>query len=68
MSYQTVKPPYFVELLTRDKHLKTRHRFEQLPIRIGRSYDNDLILDDPYIAPNHAILKWLNQAKFTSKI
>jgi FHA domain-containing protein len=57
MSNQMLKPPYYIELLTRDKHLKTRHRFEQLPIRIGRAYDNDLVLDDPYIAPNHAIIE-----------
>ena len=57
MSNQILKPPYFIELLTRDQHLKARHRFENLPISIGRSYDNDLILDDPYIAPNHAIIE-----------
>lgn len=49
--------PYFIELLTRDKSLKARHRFAQLPITIGRGYDNDLILDDPYIAPHHAVIE-----------
>jgi hypothetical protein len=57
MSKPMLKPPYFVELLTRDNALKSRHRFEQLPIRIGRGYDNDLILDDPYIAANHAAIE-----------
>jgi hypothetical protein len=57
MNLHSVKPPFFIELLTRDKHLKTRHRFEQLPIRIGRSYENDLIIDDPYVAANHAIVE-----------
>ncbi|HAF01906.1 MAG TPA: hypothetical protein DCG63_11510 [Methylophilaceae bacterium] len=51
------KPPYFIELLTRDQSLKARHRFDHLPIRIGRGYDNDLILDDPYVAANHAIIE-----------
>jgi pSer/pThr/pTyr-binding forkhead associated (FHA) protein len=49
--------PYFIELLTPDKSLRARYRFEQLPIRIGRGYDNDLILDDPYIATHHAIIE-----------
>jgi hypothetical protein len=57
MNQDMIKPPYYVELLTRDKSLKTRHRFEALPIRIGRSYENDLILDDPYIAANHALIE-----------
>lgn len=30
---------------------------DALPIHIGRGYGNDLILDDPYISPRHAILK-----------
>lgn len=57
MNQNVIKPPYYVELLTRDKNLKARHRFETLPIRIGRSYDNDLILDDPYVAENHALIE-----------
>ncbi len=57
MNQQSIKAPYFIELLTRDKNLKERHRFEALPIRIGRSYNNDLILDDPYIAAHHAIIE-----------
>ena len=46
--------PYFIEVLARNGEVKSRHRFDQLPIRIGRGYDNDLILDDPYIAAEHA--------------
>lgn len=54
---QPTKAPYFIELLTRDGHLKSRHRFEKLPINIGRGYGNDLILDDPYVAANHAVIE-----------
>jgi pSer/pThr/pTyr-binding forkhead associated (FHA) protein len=46
--------PYFIEVLARNGDVKSRHRFDQLPIRIGRGYHNDLILDDPYIAVQHA--------------
>jgi len=46
--------PYFIEVLARNGDVKSRHRFDQLPIRIGRGYGNDLILDDPYIAVQHA--------------
>lgn len=49
--------PYFVELLQRNDEVRKRHTLPKLPIRIGRAYDNDLILDDPYIAPHHAIIE-----------
>lgn len=54
---QIIKPPYYIEFLTRDKQLKSRHRFEQLPITIGRAFDNDLVVDDPYVSHHHAIIE-----------
>lgn len=51
-----MKPPYYVELLSRDQQLKARHRFEALPISIGRGYHNDLIIDDPYVDASHAVI------------
>jgi hypothetical protein len=61
MNQALIKPPYYIELLSRDKNLKERHRFLELPIQIGRGYDNDLILDDPYIAENHAIIEMTSE-------
>lgn len=46
--------PYFIELLNRNQQVLARYRHTELPIRIGRAYDNDVILDDPHIAPHHA--------------
>ena len=57
MSLINENAPFFIELLARNGDVKTRYRFDQLPIRIGRGYNNDLILDDPYIAANHAIVE-----------
>jgi hypothetical protein len=34
-----------------------RHRINELPIRLGRGYQNDFILDDPYAASRHAIIE-----------
>lgn len=50
----------FVEHLTPDGEVITRTRCTQLPIRIGRAYDNDIILDDQHIAAHHALIE-LNQ-------
>lgn len=52
--------PVFVELLTPDGEVTHRIKCAQLPIRIGRAYDNDIILDDPHTAAHHAQIE-LNQ-------
>jgi hypothetical protein len=47
----------YVELLDRHGRVASRHAARALPLRIGRAYDNDLILEDPYVAPYHAVLQ-----------
>jgi len=47
--------PYHVELLARSGEVLQRQRVETLPIRFGRGYDNDVILDDDYAAAAHAV-------------
>lgn len=49
--------PYYVELLSRHNEVRYRHRADALPIRIGRGYDNDFILDDPHTSANHAVIE-----------
>lgn len=51
-----MKAPFFVELLHRNKEVRHRYRLDTLPIRIGRGYDNDIILDDPHISAHHLII------------
>lgn len=49
--------PIYIELLARNGSVLERQRFLETPIRIGRAYDNDLIIDDPFVAPHHAMLE-----------
>jgi hypothetical protein len=49
--------PWFVELLARNGDVLQRQCVDKLPIRIGRGYGNDVILDDDYAAPSHAIVE-----------
>lgn len=49
--------PIYIELLARNGNVLERQRFLKTPIRIGRAYDNDLIIDDPFVAPHHAVLE-----------
>ncbi len=49
--------PWFVETLARNGDVLHRHRIGALPIRLGRGYDNDVIVDDDHAAPRHAIVE-----------
>lgn len=46
--------PYYVEVLARNGDVRQRLRLDALPIRLGRGYDNDVILDDRHTSPHHA--------------
>ena len=46
-------PLAFVEVLGRHGDVLTRHPVYRWPARAGRSYDMDVILDDPFVAPRH---------------
>lgn len=45
-----------VELLNNQGKPVSIHKFTQSDIRIGRSYENDVIVQDPYCCAEHAIL------------
>ena len=47
------EPPIVVELLDRTGSVIARHRCNELPVRLGRAYDNDVVVDDPFVAPTH---------------
>jgi len=49
--------PWFIELLARNGDVLQRQCVDKLPIRIGRGYDNDVILDDDYAAAAHAVVE-----------
>jgi Inner membrane component of T3SS, cytoplasmic domain len=43
----------WVEILSHHRNVAARHRVAGPEVRIGRGYDNDVILDDPYVAVEH---------------
>jgi hypothetical protein len=51
-----MKGPYFIETLARNGDVLHRHRVAELPITLGRGYDNDFILDDAHTAARHAVV------------
>ncbi|MGK5081180.1 FHA domain-containing protein [Janthinobacterium sp. HLX7-2] len=52
-----MKAPYYIEIVTENGEVQQRQRIAALPIRIGRGYDNDFILDDAHTAAAHAIVE-----------
>jgi len=50
-------PLALVELLERDGRVRRALPVTQWPLRIGRAIDNDLVLDDPHVAPYHACIE-----------
>ncbi|MBV8653330.1 MAG: FHA domain-containing protein [Alphaproteobacteria bacterium] len=43
----------WVEILSRQRNVEARHRCMGPLIHIGRAYHNDVVLDDPFVAPQH---------------
>lgn len=43
----------WVEILSRHRDVLSRVRIDRPEISIGRGYDNDVIVDDPYVAARH---------------
>lgn len=50
-------PIAYLEILDGRDHVVQRMAIAALPSTLGRAYSNDLILDDPYICPDHAVLE-----------
>jgi FHA domain-containing protein len=47
-----------IEEINRGKKLLHRHKFLTAKISIGRGYDNDIILADPHVCPNHFTIEF----------
>jgi hypothetical protein len=48
-----MEAPIVIEILDRFGKVRERHKLAHFPIRIGRAYNNDIILDDHYVSPEH---------------
>ncbi|MBR0688465.1 FHA domain-containing protein [Bradyrhizobium manausense] len=43
----------WIEILSRQREVAARVRIAASEVRIGRGYDNDVVIDDPYVAAQH---------------
>jgi pSer/pThr/pTyr-binding forkhead associated (FHA) protein len=50
-------PQLIIEELTRSGIHIGYHRVAELPVRIGRAFDNDIVLADQYVSPYHLVIE-----------
>ena len=43
----------WIEVVSRDGHVYARERIAGDEARVGRAFDNDVVVDDPHVAPHH---------------
>lgn len=46
-----------IEELNRLGHVTNRYKIEKFPVQLGRGFDSDIILDDPYVSPHHVTIE-----------
>ncbi len=51
-----MEAPIIIEVLDRFGKVKERHKINRFPVSIGRSYKNDIIIDDNYVSAEHVEL------------
>ena len=48
-----MEPVIWVEVMSRHREVLARHRVAGPALRVGRAYDNEIVVDDPHVAPWH---------------
>ena len=43
----------WIEVLSRNGDVVARERIDTAEARVGRAFDNDVVVDDPHVAPHH---------------
>jgi len=59
-----LEPLAFVEVLGRHGEVLARHPVWRWPSRVGRGYEMDIILDDPFVAPGHLEIREAPNGKY----
>ncbi|MGZ5140915.1 MAG: FHA domain-containing protein [Burkholderiales bacterium] len=60
-----MEPLAFVEIVDRHKDVLARHAVYRWPLRIGRGYGADVLVDDPFIAPVHLAIAPAEEDRFS---
>lgn len=61
-THEQTGPHGYLEVLNRSGRVVERIAVTDRELNVGRAYDNDLILDDPYACAHHARFRWVEGA------
>ena len=50
-------PLGYIEVLDGKGNVVERNRVDSFPVHIGRAYNNEIVVDDPYVCPAHVIIE-----------
>lgn len=50
-------PLGYIEVLDNKGNVLERTRIDSFPVRIGRAYSNEVVVDDPYVCPEHVTIE-----------
>jgi Inner membrane component of T3SS, cytoplasmic domain len=54
----------WIEILDRHGDVSVRYPVHAWPLRVGRDYSSDIVLDDPYVAANHLEINRLDGGRY----
>jgi FHA domain len=57
-------PIAFVEVVDRHREVAARYPVYRWPVKVGRSYEADVVLDDAYLAPLHLEISPADEGRF----
>ncbi len=58
----------WVEILDRHGDVSARHPVHAWPLKVGRAYTSDIVLDDPYVAADHLEINHQDEGIYQLKI
>lgn len=58
----------WVEILDRHGDVSSRHPVHAWPLRVGRAYTSDIVLDDPYVAADHLEINHVDEGAYQLRI
>ena len=62
-----MKPLAWIEIVDRHGDVTSRYPVHAYPVRVGRAYSCDVVLDDPYVAANHLEINSVEDGGFQIK-
>jgi hypothetical protein len=58
----------WVEILDRHGDVSSRHPVHAWPLKVGRAYTSDIVLDDPYVAADHLEINPVGDGTYQFKV